>query len=105
MQARWWVPLAFLAPALAGLLLFRFAPIGIAIVGSLFGTTIRGDSVFAGLGNFRELFTDDAFWHAVKITLIFNLVINPFQVVCAMILALLVWRPTRFVGVFRVPPS
>ena len=101
MQTRWWVPVAFLAPALAGLLLFRFAPIGIAIVGSLFGTTIRGDQVFRGAANFAELFADDAFWHAVKITLIFNLVINPFQVVCALGLGMLVRRPTRFVGLFR----
>ena len=42
MATRWWVPFAFLAPALAGLLVFRFAPIVIAVVGSLFGTSIRG---------------------------------------------------------------
>jgi multiple sugar transport system permease protein len=101
MHTRWWVPFAFLAPAFAGLLLFRFVPIGIAVVGSLFGATIRGEPIFAGLANFQELFADDAFWHAVKITLIFNLIINPLQVVCAMALALLVRRPTRFVELFR----
>jgi multiple sugar transport system permease protein len=102
MQTRWWVPFAFLAPAFAGLFLFRFAPIGIAAVGSLFGTTIRGEAVFRGLANFHDLFADDTFWHAVKVTLVFNLVINPFQVVCAMVLALLVRRPARFVDLFRV---
>lgn len=101
MTTRWWVPFAFLAPALAGLLLFRFAPIVIAVVGSFFGATIRGDTVFHGLRNYVELFGDPAFWSTVKVTLLFNLIINPFQVVCAMCLALLVRRPSRFVDVFR----
>jgi multiple sugar transport system permease protein len=101
MQTKWWVPFTFLFPALAGLILFRFAPIGIAAFGSLFGTTIRGESVFKGVANYAELFADEAFWHAVRVTLIFNLIINPLQVVCALTLALLVRRPTRFVDVFR----
>jgi multiple sugar transport system permease protein len=101
MKARWWVPFAFLAPALIGLVTFRFAPIVIAAVGSFHGTTLRGESVFLGLRNYSELFEDPAFWSTISTTLIFNLIINPFQVVCALCLALLVERPTRFVDVFR----
>ena len=101
MNARWWVPFAFLAPALVGLVTFRFAPIVIAAVGSFYGTTLRGESVFLGWRNYSELFVDPAFWSTISTTLIFNLIINPFQVVCAMCLALLVERPTRFVDVFR----
>jgi multiple sugar transport system permease protein len=101
MHTRWWVPYAFLAAALAGLIAFRFVPIGIALVGSLYSTTIRGDTIFSGLRNYLELLDDPSFWSSVWITLLFNLVINPFQVVCAMCLALLVRRPTRFVNLFR----
>ena len=101
MNARWWVPFAFLAPALIGLATFRFAPIVIAAVGSFYGTTLRGESVFLGLRNYTELFADPAFWSTLSTTLIFNLIINPFQVVCALCLALLVERPTRFVDIFR----
>ena len=101
MKARWWVPFAFLAPALLGLVTFRFAPIVIAAVGSFYGTTLRGESVFLGLRNYTELFDDPAFWSTISTTLIFNLIINPFQVVCALCLALLVERPTRFVDLFR----
>jgi multiple sugar transport system permease protein len=101
MTTRWWVPYAFLAPALAGLLLFRFFPILIALTGSLTGTSIRGDTFFVGLKNYAELFEDPAFWSTIKTTLIFNLIINPLQIFCAMCLALLVRRPTRFVDVFR----
>ncbi|MEO8137170.1 MAG: sugar ABC transporter permease, partial [Betaproteobacteria bacterium] len=101
MKARWWVPFAFLAPALIGIVTFRFAPIIIAAVGSFYGTTLRGESFFLGMRNYTELFGDPTFWSTISTTLIFNLIINPFQVVCAMCLALLVERPTRFIGIFR----
>lgn len=101
MRVRWWVPYAFLMPALAGLLVFRFAPIGIAAAGSFFATTIRGETAFAGLRNYRDLLSDPTFWESLKVTLVFNLIINPFQVFCALMLALLVRRPGRFIDIFR----
>jgi multiple sugar transport system permease protein len=101
MNTKPWIPYAFLAPALLGLLVFRFLPIGIAGFGSFFGTAIRGDTVFQGLKNYVELIGDPGFWAAVRVTLLFNLIINPFQVACALGLALLVRRPTRLIDVFR----
>lgn len=102
MHAKRWIPYAFLAPALAGLLIFRVMPIGLAAVGSFFGQSIRGESLFVGWKNYAELFGDPSFWSAVWTTLIFNLIINPFQVCCALGLALLVRRPTKFIDVFRI---
>jgi len=101
MPARRWIPYAFLAPALLGLLIFRFTPICLSLIGSFFGQSIRGDSIFVGVKNYAELLGDPAFWSAVTTTLIFNLIINPFQVVCALALAMLVRRPARFIDVFR----
>lgn len=101
MRAPPWVPFAFLAPALLGLLLFRFVPINIAVIGSFFGQSIRGDTLFVGLKNYRELFEDPTFWSVIRTTLIFNLIINPFQIICALALAMMVRRPTRFIGFFR----
>lgn len=96
-----WVPYAFLAPALAGLLLFRVVPIGIALVGGLFGTSLTGDTVFRGLGNYAGLVSDPDFWNSVRVTLEFNLIINPFQVCVAFLLAMLMVKPGRFVGPLR----
>lgn len=96
-----WIAYAFLAPALAGLLLFRVVPIFIALVGSLFGTSLMGDSVFRGLGNYSGLANDPDFWNSVRVTLTFNLIVNPLQVVVAFLLALLMARPGRFVGPLR----
>jgi multiple sugar transport system permease protein len=97
MHARRWIPYAFLAPALLGLLIFRFTPICLALIGSFFGQSIRGDSIFVGAQNFA----DPAFWSTVSTTLIFNLIINPFQVTCALALAMLVRRPAKFIDIFR----
>lgn len=96
-----WVPYAFLAPALAGLLLFRVVPIGIALVGGLFGTSLTGETVFRGWGNYAGLAVDPDFWNAVRVTLTFNLLINPLQVAVAFLLALLTARPGRFIGPLR----
>ena len=54
------------APALIGLFTFRFAPIVIAAIGSFYGTTLRGESIFLGLRNYTELFEDPAFWSTIR---------------------------------------
>lgn len=91
----------FLAPALLGLVAFRLVPIAIALVGSLFGETLTGDLVWRGLGNFERLLGDPNVWHSVRVTLLFNLLINPLQVLIAFGLALLVLRPAPGIGLFR----
>ena len=96
-----WVPYAFLAPALAGLLLFRVVPIGIALIGGLFGTSLMGESEFRGLANYAGLAADPDFWSSVRVTLAFNLIINPLQVLVAFLLALLMAKPGRMVGPLR----
>jgi multiple sugar transport system permease protein len=96
-----WVPYAFLTPALAGLLLFRVVPIGIALVGGFFGSSLMGETVFRGVGNYAGLAADPDFWNSVRVTLIFNFIINPLQVTVAFLLALLMAKPGRFVGTLR----
>ena len=101
MRTAAWVPFAFLAPALAGLLLFRFAPIGLSMAGGFFSTGLTGDTVFSGLANYQGLADDPEFWRSVRVTLLFNLVINPLQVALAFLLALLMARPGRGVNFMR----
>jgi len=91
----------FLAPALLGLALFRLAPIAIALVGGFTGTRLTGETVWVGLRNYRRLVEDPSFWNAVEVTLLFNLIVNPLQIVISFGLALLVLRPTPLVPFFR----
>jgi multiple sugar transport system permease protein len=91
----------FLAPALLGLALFRLAPIAIALVGGFTGTKLTGETVWVGLRNYRRLVEDPSFWNAVEVTLLYNLIVNPLQIVISFALALLVLRPTPLVPFFR----
>ena len=97
-----WAPYAFIAPAFLGLFLFRFIPIGLSGFGSVFSENLRGDMVFVGLKNYIDLMEDPSFWNTMRVTLIFNLIINPFQICCAMALAMLVRRPTKWIDIFRL---
>ena len=96
-----WTPFLFLAPALAGLLIFRLVPIGVAVGGSLTGVSLMGDLNFVGGENFHYLFTDPQFWSSLKITLWFNLIINPLQLAIAFGLAMLVFRPLPGLWIYR----
>lgn len=101
MRIRWWVPYAFLAPALAGLFMFRVVPILLSLVGGFTGTDLTGETSFQGFDNYAALVADPEFWNSVRVTLVFNLIINPLQVVLAFALALLMAKPGRGVGTMR----
>ena len=100
MRAKW-VPFAFLAPALLGLFLFRAVPILLALGGGFTGTGLTGETSFQGFDNYTSLASDPEFWNSVRVTLVFNVIINPLQVVLAFLLALLMAKPGRGVGALR----
>ena len=98
------VPYLFLLPALLGLLLFEFLPVLYSLGRSLYAVSFGldgGGLIFVELDNFRSLFTDPVFWNSLRVTLIFNVVLTPLQVILALALALLVNVPVRGVGIFR----
>jgi multiple sugar transport system permease protein len=92
---------ALLAPALIGLFVFRLYPIAIALSTSFY-TTVHGDAVFTGLGNYASLFNDRVFWKSLEVTLWFNLLVNPIQIAISLGLALLYVRQFPGVAVYRV---
>ncbi len=96
-----WVPYAFLAPALLGLFVFRVLPVLLSLGGGFTGTGLTGETSFQGIDNYAALVTDPEFWNSVRVTLLFNVVINPLQVALAFALALLMARPGRGVGTLR----
>lgn len=93
--------LALLAPALAGLVVFRLYPIGLAVNDSFFNV-LRGKSLFVGFDNYVALLTDSAFWNSLQVTLWFNLLINPIQIALALGLALLYVQQFKGVTFYRV---
>jgi len=96
MKHRKWTPYMFLLPALLGLLLFKAAPLLSAVWNSLFQLRfLQGGKQFVGLGNYRALVEDPMFWSALRVTLKFNLIVNPLVAGLAFALAMLINRRMR----------
>lgn len=85
---------ALVLPAIAGILLFQYIPMGEAIVGSLqhFNPFTHAAEGFAGLGNYSDLFSDPQFRQATINTLIYVVAAIVFEVPLGLILAILINR-------------
>ena len=72
----------FVAPFLVFYALFLILPLVLALIMSLFNTSLvlPGLGKFVGLSNYRELFGDSYFWQAMWHTVLFTLVSTPVLV-------------------------
>ncbi|WP_428770752.1 sugar ABC transporter permease [Treponema sp. HNW] len=97
------VPYLFLIPAFLGLSIFRLAPIITSIFDSFTTVGFANGMIrkFCGLKNYLFVLTDPVFLKSLKNTLVFTLIVNPFQILWAFILALLVYKEGKGMGVFR----
>ena len=94
----------FLVPAISGLILFRIFPVINTFIGSLFRLDYSraGQSTFVGLQNYLDMLHDPIFWISLRVTFVFNLVINPFQITISLIVALLVQQSGLTNRLFRI---
>lgn len=84
------IALAFLAPALVCLAVLRIVPAISAVVESFYTESLlRGGRVFAGLGNYTDLLSNQDFRQSVGVTLLFTVLVNPIQVAVSFLLAVL----------------
>jgi ABC-type sugar transport system permease subunit len=84
----------FLSPALIALAVMRIYPMIRAVLDSLH-RSLPGSVLpprWAGLDNFDGLLHSSGFWQSVKQTLVFNVIINPVQVIAALLIAVLISR-------------
>lgn len=100
-QAFWVV--VFLAPAVIALFALRIIPTLGAIQSSLFKGFPGGlvQQTFAGFANYQTLFGDPDFNATIMRTVVFNVIINPLQVIIALAVAVLLTRRIPAVGVWR----
>src|SRR5699024_7400655 len=97
-----WIPYLFLLPALVGLLLFKIYPIISSIIQSMQELNFLDQTLsFVWFDNYVALFNDPVFWNSLKVTLWFNLIIIPLQVILAFGLALLLNSGIKHIGFFR----
>ncbi|HEY6762663.1 MAG TPA: sugar ABC transporter permease [Baekduia sp.] len=84
----------FLSPALIALAVMRIYPMVRAVSDSLH-ESLPGSVLpprWVGLHNFDTLLHSSSFWQSVRQTLLFNVIINPVQVVAALAIAVLISR-------------
>lgn len=96
-------PGVFLTPALIALVVLRVVPT-VKAVGSSLYTAFPGGIIpatYSGLTNYRQLFADPAFVATIKRTLLFNVVINPLQILVALVVAVLMTQRIRARGLWR----
>lgn len=100
-QAFW--AIIFLAPALISLAVLRIAPTIAAVNSSLYkgfpGGLVAG--TFAGFANYQQLFADPSFVATIWRTLMFNMIINPLQILVALLIAVLMTQRIKLAGLWR----
>jgi multiple sugar transport system permease protein len=94
----------FVAPFLVFYALFLILPLVLAVIMSLFNTSlvIPGLGKFVGLSNYGQLFSDSYFWQAMWHTILFTIVSTPFLVVLPLFFAIGVYRISRGQWFFRL---
>lgn len=94
------VAIAFLAPAVAMLVFLRLLPLAQGVNTSMQAWKF-GDSGFVGLENYARILQDPTFVNALVVTLVFALIVNPFQIIIALLLAVLLNQRLPLVGLWR----
>lgn len=96
-------PYFLIGPALIVLLALAFIPLVYNLALSLFKTS-GGDmfGTFVGFDNYVEVFTDDAFWSALTITLTFTVLTVAIELCLGFTIAMLLnYKFLRCKGIFR----
>ncbi len=101
LNSRHWAGLLFVLPSLVFVVIFFLVPLGMTVWMSLYNWPLLGKHSFTGLENYQNLLSDDTFWSSLWFTTRYTLLVTPMIFLLAYLLALLVNRGARWVGLFR----
>ena len=91
-----WLPYLLILPTIALICIFKIYP----IIDSVIQGVLSTEGGFT-LDNYKLLFADKTFWSSLWVTLKFNIIIIPLQIVIAFIMAMMVNVKVRGIEVFR----
>lgn len=91
----------FLLPSFIGLLAFLLVPIGAVLIISFFNWNLLSGAHFVGLQNYAELLQNPDVGHSLLVTAYYVLLNIPAQTILALLLALLMNKRIRGMGLFR----
>src|SRR4051794_23224264 len=96
------VALTFLLPAVLAAVLLRLWPTVRAVSDSLHNTPLGVEPThWVGLKQFGTLFSDPGFLNSLKVTLLFGVIVNPLQILVALLLAVLFNERIRGTALMR----
>ncbi|NQX34753.1 carbohydrate ABC transporter permease [Herbiconiux sp. VKM Ac-2851] len=97
------VGLLFVLPAAVYVVIFQLVPViyGLVLSFTTYSPLSRSGPEFTGVDNYTDLLGDAEFGNALLVTGRYVLQVLPVTVVIALVLALLVNRPFKGVGIFR----
>ena len=92
----------FVSPWIIGFILFYLGPVVISFYFSLTRWDLLTPPVFTGFNNYVKIFTrDPLFFQSLKVTLVYTLSYVPLDLTLGLLVALLLNRPIRGIGIFR----
>lgn len=92
----------FCMPFIIGFFVFMIVPMGMSLYYSLCDYDILSPPRFVGLKNYVDMFTADAtFWQSIKATFYFAFVSVPLRLIFALIVAMILVKPTKLTGIYR----
>lgn len=91
----------FLFPFILGFLFFILIPLLLSLYYSMCKYNIVGEAEFIGIKNYINIFSDEKFWQALKVTVFYAVVSVPLKVIFALIVALLLVRDTKVTPIYR----
>lgn len=105
----WLTAITLLLPAVLSVVLLRFWPAALAFHDSLLAPRATSYS----LDNYFYIFNDPIFQNSVRVTLLYSLIVNPLQIIAALLLAMLMNNHLPMTGLWRtlillpvaIPPS
>ncbi len=93
--------LFFVLPSVLFILVFFAVPLVMAVWVSLHNWPLFGPHQFIGFGNYTTLVKDPQFWRSLRFTTQYALLVTPAIFILGFVMALLVNRPLRGIGIFR----
>lgn len=93
--------LLFTLPWIIGLLVFYAYPLLSSMYYSFTSYSVLNPGKFVGLANYKALLSDDVFWKSIGNTLFFTAFSVPINLVLGIVIALLLNRSLRGIGLYR----
>lgn len=91
-----WLPYLLIMPTILLICIFKIYPIFDSVIQGVLST----EGSFT-LENYKLLFADKTFWNSLVVTLKFNVIIIPLQIVTAFIMAMMVNVKVKGIEIFR----